>query len=57
MAQIEGLDLVYQKQVAKSCLKLMLFQKIDLKVDHHPQNQKNFWKIFLNFLKINSYGA
>ena len=35
----------------------MLFQKIDLKVRHHPQNPKIFWKLFLNFLKINSYGA
>ena len=28
-----------------------------LKFLHHPQNPKIFWKIFLNFLKINNYGA
>ena len=56
MAQIEELNLFYQTQVAKSWEKLGIAQKIDLKVRRHPKNPKNFWKIFLNFLRINSYG-
>ena len=57
MAQIEDQDLVYQSQVTKSCAKLSKIQKFDMNVRHHPQNPKIFWKFFLNFLKINSYGA
>ena len=56
MAQIEEQNLFYQNQVAKSWEKLGIAQKIDLKVRRHPKNPKNFWKIFLNFLRINSYG-
>ena len=56
IAQIEALGLFYQNQVAKSWWKLMLVQKIDLKFRHHPQNPKFFWKIFLNFLRINRFG-
>ena len=57
MAQIEDQDLVYQKLFSKSLEKFGIVQKIDLKVRHHPQNPKFFWKFFLNFLKINNYGA
>ena len=57
MAQIEDQDLVYQSQVTKSCAKLSKIQKFDMNVRHHPQNPKIFWKFFLNFLKINNYGA
>ena len=50
MAQKDDQDVVYQSQVAKSWEKLGIAQNIDLKVRHHPQNPKNFWNFFLNFL-------
>ena len=56
MAQIEDLNLFYQNQVAKSWEKLGIAQKIDSNVRHHPKIPKNFWEIFLNFLRISSYG-
>ena len=44
MAQIEGPDLVATIKI------------FDLKVRHHPKIPKNFWKIFLNFIRMISYG-
>ena len=56
IAQIEALGLFYKNQFAKSWWKLVLVQKIGLKVRQHPQNPKNFWKIFLNVFRINWNG-
>ena len=56
MAQIKALGQFYQNQVAKSMEKYGIVQKIDLKVRHHPQNPKFFWKIFLNSLGIIRFG-
>ena len=44
MAQIEGPDLVATIKI------------FDLKVRRHPKIPKNFWKIFLNFIRMISYG-
>jgi len=55
-AQIEAIGLFYQNQAAKSVEKCGIVQKINLKFRHHPQNPNFFWKIFLNFLRIKSFG-
>ena len=56
MAQIIALGLFYPNQVAKSVEKCGIVQKNRFEGPTPPPKFDFFWKIFMNFLRINHFG-